>query len=422
MSHPNDEFRKSRDGTWSARIALEGRNRKWIKLAGCQTEEKARKRMGLLKHLAKRLRKTIPIDERVELLELAGAASSEEQLDAVVGAVDVIIAGETQEVQGSMPTVREFGEAWTSGELHKRWPHYIKLKKTSGGDANRFEKHVYPHVENIRIDEFHIDDAERVLAGIPLERSDSTRRHVAQLLQRLFNMAVYPARYIEESPLPKGFLPRQGKPKTRPFLFPKEEARLLGCTQVELVERMLYGFLAREGGRHSDASRLRWRDFDMENEILSLTFTKDDDPRSWALAQDVVEALKRWKIRFRPQATQSDFIFAASAGRSSSSKRADRFRENLLTAGVTRHELHERSAKRERIWFHDLRATFITLALADGRSETWIMDRTGHNSSTSLRRYDRGARLVQQKKMGWLLPMHECIPELRDDWAGGPHR
>jgi integrase len=38
---------------------------------------------------------------------------------------------------------------------------------------------------------------------------------------------------------------------------------------------------------------------------------------------------------------------------------------------------------------HDLRATFVTLSLAQGKSEAWITDRTGHKSSQVIYRYKR---------------------------------
>jgi len=41
---------------------------------------------------------------------------------------------------------------------------------------------------------------------------------------------------------------------------------------------------------------------------------------------------------------------------------------------------------------HDLRATFITVNLANGRTETWVADRTGHRSSVMIDRYRRAAR------------------------------
>jgi integrase len=68
---------------------------------------------------------------------------------------------------------------------------------------------------------------------------------------------------------------------------------------------------------------------------------------------------------------------------------------------------------RLRIRAHDLRATFVTLAFANGRSEDWVMQRTGHSSSVMLARYRRDAKTAQELGLGWLLPLHEAIPELR---------
>jgi hypothetical protein len=61
---------------------------------------------------------------------------------------------------------------------------------------------------------------------------------------------------------------------------------------------------------------------------------------------------------------------------------------------------------------HDLRATFITLALATGRTEAWIADRTGHRSSQMINRYRRPARTVADLGLGWLAQMCDAVPEL----------
>jgi integrase len=67
---------------------------------------------------------------------------------------------------------------------------------------------------------------------------------------------------------------------------------------------------------------------------------------------------------------------------------------------------------------HDLRASFATLALASGKSETWVADRTGHKSSQMINRYRRSARTAAELGLGWFAPMHEAIPELRDSKPG----
>ncbi|HEY2409172.1 MAG TPA: hypothetical protein VGI10_24375 [Polyangiaceae bacterium] len=67
-------------------------------------------------------------------------------------------------------------------------------------------------------------------------------------------------------------------------------------------------------------------------------------------------------------------------------------RRDLGAAGVTRSQLFTNTAERKHIRGHDLRATFVTIHLANGKSEAWISDRTGHKSSQMIARYRRLAR------------------------------
>jgi integrase len=84
----------------------------------------------------------------------------------------------------------------------------------------------------------------------------------------------------------------------------------------------------------------------------------------------------------------------------------------LRGAGVTRSALYDRNENRTRLRAHDLRATFVTLALAAGRSEDWVVTRTGHGSSQMIALYRRQAKTAAELKLGWLKPLHEVIPEL----------
>jgi hypothetical protein len=61
---------------------------------------------------------------------------------------------------------------------------------------------------------------------------------------------------------------------------------------------------------------------------------------------------------------------------------------------------------------HDLRATFITINLANGKTETWIADRTGHRSSDEINGYRRQARTAAELGLGELAPLDVAIPEL----------
>ena len=79
---------------------------------------------------------------------------------------------------------------------------------------------------------------------------------------------------------------------------------------------------------------------------------------------------------------------------------------------MTRAKLFERGEHRLQLRAHDLRATFVTLALANGKSEDWVMQRTGHSSSIMLSRYRREAETADDLGLGWLHPLHKVIPEL----------
>lgn len=69
---------------------------------------------------------------------------------------------------------------------------------------------------------------------------------------------------------------------------------------------------------------------------------------------------------------------------------------------------------------HDLRATFVTISLATGKTETWISDRTGHRSHEMIETYRRRSRTWNLGEFG---PLHELIPELRpSDWASFGHQ
>jgi len=87
----------------------------------------------------------------------------------------------------------------------------------------------------------------------------------------------------------------------------------------------------------------------------------------------------------------------------------------LKKAKVDREELHETGVNRRRLRAHDLRGTMVTLSLANGRTEAWVADRTGHKSSTMISRYRRSARSAQELELGALAPLDHAIPELRSD-------
>ena len=171
----------------------------------------------------------------------------------------------------------------------------------------------------------------------------------------------------------------------------------------------------REGLRAGEAKALTWSDLDLARCIVRLDTNKTNDPRAWALDRGVGLALEAWREHHHPRHPRppSDALVFARPNGGALDVRADDFRLDLKRAGVRRSELFERSEARAPIRLHDLRATFVTVSLANGRSETWVADRTGHRSSEMINRYRRPARTHAELGLGGLQPLHEAIPELR---------
>lgn len=299
-------------------------------------------------------------------------------------------------------TFRELGEKWTSGTLHRSWPDHVKLKSSAADDVSRLAK-LYVTVGSVPLAAFGLADAEAAMAALPPDLMPATRRHYAQLLAKVLRLAVYPCKVIAHSPLPVGFIPKIGAKKAKAWLYPSEDAMLLACRDVPLQFRLLYGFLAREGMRYGEAMRLTWADLDLARGVVTLDVNKTEDPRAWALTPGVPEALSA--CRPARSSESGALVFA----RATSDKPAELFRKHLKAAGVQRAELYRRSENRIPIRVHDLRSTFVTLALAVGRSEQFVADRTGHRSSQMIGNYRRAARTAAELNLGSLKPLNDAL-------------
>ncbi|MCL2776620.1 MAG: site-specific integrase [Polyangiaceae bacterium] len=340
------------------------------------------------------------------LLEMAAKARAGRPWDAVVAAVETLCAGAVTSAQEAptLPTFLQHLEDWTSGELAKKYPHHIKVKKSADGDETRIRKHIAPVLESVLVDEVTLDHCELVMAGIPAERSDGTRRQVAQVLRRGLALAVYPCRYRKDQPIPQGWLPKVKSNKAKECLYPDEDRALLACAPtdshpgVPLLRRLAYGLLAREGMRADELARIEWRDVDLERGRIDLDVNKTSDPRAWALGDGSLAALRIWKENFCKGATPKDRVLQQDGVPLDMSRLAEQLRDDLHAAGVNREKLFERSATRLPIRAHDLRATFVTVALATGKTEAWVADRTGHRSSQMINRYRRRARTWTEQK------------------------
>jgi integrase len=378
--------------------------------------------------MAATLREAGHADKIVKFIGAGARARTSRTWATVVTAVDTLCSGNCESVK-DVPTFAAFAEDWTDGTLHQRFPDHVP-SKDSEDDARYLRLYINPHVGEVSVNQFTLDDADLVMSHVPEGKSSSTRRQIAQVIRRVLTLAVYPARYIKENPIPRGWLPKVRSAKAFTHLYPREDRALLACVGskasgdgvldgVPLVRRLFFGVLAREGLRRDELGNLQWRDLELERGHIMLDENKTDDPRSWALDPSVARALKAWRSRYHSRAKPDEPVFVDpdSGRRLYTLHLADDLRRDLRTAGVLRSVLFERSEARRPIRAHDLRATFVTVSLANGRTETWVADRTGHRSSVMINRYRRAARTWAELGLGPLAPLDEAIPELRSSRA-----
>jgi integrase len=387
-------------GKFYARVRIGDGKRAQAQLSGCSTEAEANERAGIIAEVAQILVDAGRAGDVQEFADKLGAARDAKSVRILrlaaqkrAGTTAPITAGET---------LAQLAERWTSGALAKLYPDHIRTKDHRE-DRIYLREYILPHLGALAVTAITLDDCDRCMAALDAPAGSAHRRHVAQVIHRLMAIAAYPAKLITVSPIPKGWLPKLGPAKAKSYLYPDEDRKLLRCKDVDLPLRMLFGFLDREGCRASEAVAIEWSDLDLKRGSINLDVNKTNDPRAWALDAGVVRALRWWKGAGAPKA--GPFVGM------STSHLAERLRESLRAAGVTREALFENTERRTHFQAHHLRVTFVTLNLAAGKTETWVQDRTGHQDTAMVNRYRRAARTAAELGIGNLTPLDRAIPE-----------
>lgn len=329
------------------------------------------------------------------------------------------VAADLELLQPELATVRQFGTAWTSGELYKRHGEVrgLRPKRSAEDDAYRLGAHVYPLIGDKPVRDVTEQDIEQVLATAPVrvrertgrDMSAATRRHVYQVMRRLFALAVKPGRLRSDSPVSDDVKPARGAGKLFGYLYPDELIAVLACRAVPLGRRVLYALAAYTGLRLGSLRTLKWGGIDFVHSTLTSLESKTDLPQLFELQPDLGAVLLGWyEHRGRPAA--HDLVVAhldAEDGRE-----AQTLRRDLHAAGVEREQLFGGAENVQRIRFHDLRATFVTWALRQGRGKFWVQDRTGHLTEEQMTRYQRAARTLADLKILPFPDITSAIPEL----------
>ena len=385
-----------------------------------------------------------------KIVEFGARATTPDELAQVATYVDNLTAGDFERLKpAKKPGTTTFGEfayQWVRGELAAKYPDHVERKRSAYSDLCLLRKYVFPVVEHLPIAGVTLEHYEQVMREIPTRTKrkvrSATRRHVAQVMRRVMQLAEYPAKLVERNPIPANAMPKVKLEVALQYIYPDEDFKLLACTatdeagkpKVDLGLRVLFGFLTRAGWRREEAlggkveaveeavqdqeqaldevPALTWRRLDLRHGIVRMDREKTGKPRPVPIDPDIVRAMKAWR-EVTPRPADDDVVFVEMSGEPiDRHEAADLLRAALLAAGQDREELHDtKSPFRRPVRLHDLRASMVTIAMANGRPEEWIRRRTGHTSS-ALERYRREAATLKELTLGDWLPLDQAIPEL----------
>lgn len=461
-------------GKWYARVTVAPNKREGVLLPWARPEDEApaQDRGRALQAMVSRLREAGEESWIGKVLELGGPADAA-KLAELESAVDGIVAGKiVRAVDPNVTTFGAFAMQWVRGELAERYPDHVTRKRSAYTDLCYLQRYIFPVVGSKAVGDVTLEDYEQVMAEIPRRclrtqrrgarprRPDeekrardageqrkikpATRRHVAQCMRRVMQLAEYPAKLVARNPIPPNALPKVRTVVALQFLYPDEDAALMRFEAIDLGHRILYGFLARMGWRKEEAlggtldevddavkggaeleaiPPATWSRFDLRRGVVNIDRDKTGEPRPIPLDPGVCRTLKAWR-EMHPNAKPTDPVFVDMSGKPiATAGLAETFREAhlrpaLQAADMDRLELYERSAVRQPLRLHDLRASFVTIAFANRRDERWVRDRTGHRSG-ALERYRRVARTVEELELGDWSPLDEVIPEVCRRVHGG---
>ncbi len=352
----------------------------------------AEQRALRLQGLSTALARAGVLAEKTRLILASAAEQRTERAFAAIEKRALEVANEVaQAPTAERPlTFAEFAQQWTSGQLAERFPRTIVPEvcdEYQRGSRQRLAM-LGKVIGTVPIAEITKDQCNAALQSLPKTLRGVSLGNYCIALRRLMQLAA-DCGYRESTPLPRGWGRVTNDAREQAFLYPTEDAKLMACASIEIGRRVLWGFFAREGLRKGEAFGLLWTELDLETGVIRSDFNKTSRGRRWVMEPGTTRALKWWKAHSKGTTGR---VFLPMNQYTASQI----FRSDLVTAGIDRPELFEHNDRRAKIHVHDLRGTFVTLSIAAGRSERWIMQRTGHATSAMISRYDRDVGLATE--------------------------
>jgi integrase len=197
----------------------------------------------------------------------------------------------------------------------------------------------------------------------------SINRELATM-KKAFNLAIREWEWVKDNPVSMVSMEEENNKRDR-WLTPEEEVGLLDVCPAWLKE--LVTFALNTGMRLGEILSLEWKDVDLFRKTVTVSKSKNKEPRTIPINETVFEMLKN---KAKVKSIKTNLLFYTDAHTRFNITTVDHaFQKALKKAGI------------ENFRFHDLRHTFATRLIQSGKDLYKVQRLLGHKSPAMTQRY-----------------------------------
>ena len=267
-------------------------------------------------------------------------------------------------------------------------PYAITYKKSYHNDASNLKNHILPVIGKLRLDQITPANIEQIVKR-RLDRGGAPGSANLSLIlvKYIFNLAIsrWEVNGLEKNPAANIKALPSLNTKER-YLSPEESIRLAAAVNNSKCKmlRFIFPMLLLTGARKREVLDAVWQDIDFEDQTWLIKRTKNGKPRQAFLCHQLLDML----FFLRSLNYSSTYVFP--------NPRSGQPYKNIFTAWRNARERAGMATFR----LHDLRHSFASMLINEGRSLYEVQKLLGHTSSTMTQRYAHLAKDTLREAAG----------------------
>ena len=251
---------------------------------------------------------------------------------------------------------------------------YIKTYKRSwGSDVSLLNNHLLPAFGSHYIDTITRRDVQKLITSrLDMGKAPGTCDRMLILARHIFNCAIkWKTPGVKSNPAKEVDLLKVDNKRER-FLSEEEVRRLYSAVVVSDNPMLKYivPMLLLTGARKREVLDARWEDFDVDNRLWRIPFTKSGRPRTVPMSDGVMSVLDTV-----PRIAGSPYVFPNPDTK-----------KPFVTIHYTWDTARKRAGLRD-VRMHDLRHSFASILINSGRSLYEVQHLLGHTQVKTTERY-----------------------------------